>query len=99
VDLDPRVIQASIERDRTELAETIEELARRMDFRERLRDSMVRKSEEVRAQVREATPETLSDMLKRLEDVLLANPVPMIAVVAFAAGLIVGGLRAHRREG
>ena len=92
MDQDTRVIEESIARDRASVARTLDELARRVDVKERVRDSVEHKT----TQIVNATPANLRPKLRALEQRVRANPLPFVVAAAFAVGLLAGRIGRHR---
>lgn len=96
MDQDTSVIHESIERDRAELAATIEALARKVDVKERMRESMSNGVQRVEDTARQVAGQFgdgssgLDPKVKQFVDVVKANPVPFVAVTALLVGYLVG---------
>lgn len=96
MDQDTEFIEQSIARDRAELAETIDALAQRMDVKQRVRDSVEQRTNELRTHLEDVTPDDVRAKLDELREMVRANPVPVLLLAAFAAGLVLGRFRGRR---
>jgi hypothetical protein len=99
-------IRAAIERDRAELASTVQALVERADVKERVRETVAEKTEalqqragEVGARVREATPEDAQKVLGDAAQRVQRNPVPLMLAGVFVLGMLVGRMRGRRHTG
>ncbi len=96
-------IRAAIDRDRAELADTVQALVERADVKERVREAVAEKTEvlqqragEVGARVRRATPDDAQKVLGDAAQRAQRNPVPLLLVGVFVLGVVIGRMRAHR---
>jgi hypothetical protein len=96
-------IRAAIERDRAELAGTVQALVERADVKERMREAVAEKTEalqqragEVGARVREAAPEDAQKMVGDAAQRVQRNPLPLVLVGVFVLGMVIGRLRGRR---
>lgn len=92
---DPDRIQDEIEQTRAELGDTVEALAQKADVKAQAK----RKVDETKASVaerigkaREASPDTAVSAVSTASRKAQANPLPLAALGAFAAGFLAGRL-------
>jgi predicted Holliday junction resolvase-like endonuclease len=101
---DADAVREAIARDRAELADTVQALARKVDVKERVREKVSKGTEqvqqkagEVREQLRQVTPEPARSQLSVLADMVKERPVPFLVAGALVVGLVLGRLWARER--
>ncbi|MBV8431385.1 MAG: DUF3618 domain-containing protein [Solirubrobacterales bacterium] len=94
---DPQQIEQEIEKTREQLGGTVEALARKTDVKaqakQKLEDTkaaVTGKTEELRAKAREASPDGAGTAAAQASQKARENPLPLAAVGAFVAGILVG---------
>lgn len=99
-------IRAAIDRDRAELAGTVQALVERADAKERVRETVAEKTEalqqragEVGARVREAAPDEAQKMIGDAAQRVQRNPVPLMLLGVFVLGMVIGRMRGRRHSG
>lgn len=92
---DPDQIQDEIEQTRAELGDTVEALAQKADVKAQAK----RKVDQTKASVadkigsaKEASPDTAVSAVSQVSSKAKANPLPLAALGAFAAGFVAGRL-------
>jgi ElaB/YqjD/DUF883 family membrane-anchored ribosome-binding protein len=100
---DPEEIQSEIEQTREDLGETIEALAHKTDVKaqakeriEETKASVAEKKDELLHKARESSPDSATEAAAQASQKARENPVPLIAVAAFAAGFVVGRISKRR---
>ncbi len=101
---DADAVREAIARDRAELADTVQALARKVDVKERVREKVSKGTEqvqqkagEVREQLRQVTPEPARSQLSVLADMVKERPVPFLVAGALVVGLVLGRMWARER--
>jgi ElaB/YqjD/DUF883 family membrane-anchored ribosome-binding protein len=101
---DARAVREAIEHDRAELAETVEALARKADVKERVREKVSRsaqqvqhKTDDVREQLRQVTPEQAQSGVQQLVRAIEERPLPFV-VAALVVGMLIGRRLGRRRS-
>lgn len=101
---DADAVREAIARDRAELADTVQALARKVDVKERVREKVSKGTEqvqqkagEVREQLRQVTPEPARSQLSVLVDMVKERPVPFLVTGALVVGLVLGRMWARER--
>lgn len=101
---DADAVREAIARDRAELADTVQALARKVDVKERVREKVTKGTEqvqqkagEVREQLRQVTPEPARSQLSVLADMVKERPVPFLVAGALVVGLVLGRMWARER--
>lgn len=101
---DADAVREAIARDRAELADTVQALARKVDVKERVREKVSKGTEqvqqkagEVREQLRQVTPEPARSQLSVLADMVKERPVPFLVAGALVVGLVLGRTWARER--
>jgi ElaB/YqjD/DUF883 family membrane-anchored ribosome-binding protein len=96
-DKSPEELRRDIDETREQLGDTVEALAEKTDVKaqakqrvDAVKDSARQKQEEVKAKAKAATPETASSGAQQLVGAAKQNPLPVAAVGAFVAGVLLG---------
>jgi ElaB/YqjD/DUF883 family membrane-anchored ribosome-binding protein len=94
---DPEQIREEIEATRQDLGDTVAALAAKADVKTRVRDriehgkkSASHKRDELLGKAREASPEDAVVIAEQASRKVQRNPVPVVAVGAFAVGFALG---------
>jgi Protein of unknown function (DUF3618) len=96
---DPEELRVEIEETRRELGDTVEALAAKADVKARVHDkvestkeSVAQKRDDLLGKARETSPDSVAAGASQATEKARANPLPVAAVGAFAAGFLVGRL-------
>lgn len=94
---EPEQIEREIEETREQLGDTVEALARKTDVkaqaRQKVQDtkaSVSAKTEQLVGKAKEASPDTTSQAAAQVSRTARDNPLPLVALTAFAAGFLAG---------
>ena len=90
---DPEEIREDIEATRQELGDTVEALAAKADVKARMRDkfaSTKQSAAQKLGKARESSPDSVTSGATQVAQKAKQNPVPVVAIGAFAGGFIVG---------
>jgi ElaB/YqjD/DUF883 family membrane-anchored ribosome-binding protein len=94
---EPAELQQEIEQTRAELGDTVEALAAKTDVKARARKKVQETkatisdtATEVRSKAEDASPDTVSQAGAQVASVARENPIPVAAIGAFFAGVLVG---------
>ncbi len=96
---DPEQIQEEIEQTRTELGDTVEALAQKADVKaqakrkvQETKASVADRKDELLGKATEVSPDTAVSVAAQASHKARANPLPLAALSAFAAGFVAGRL-------
>jgi ElaB/YqjD/DUF883 family membrane-anchored ribosome-binding protein len=92
---DPERIQEEIEQTRAELGDTVEALAQKADVKSQAKRKVQETKESVAdhlGKAKEASPEMAVSAVSGASHKAQANPLPLAALGAFAAGFVAGRL-------
>ena len=94
---DPQELREEIEQTRQELGDTVETLAAKTDVKAQAKrkvaetkSSVADKKDELLGRAKDASPETAQNAATQASQKAKENPLPLAAVGAFVAGLLIG---------
>ncbi len=93
----PQELRANIEETREQLGDTVEALAEKTDVKAQARRRLhsmkgaaEQKRQQVQAKAKAATPESANAGMQQVASTARQNPIPVAALGAFLAGLLMG---------